>query len=55
MGVKICNLCQDNLALDLLRQKTLFGTTFEDENGESPCVECIEEGLAELSKVEENQ
>lgn len=48
MGAKICCMCRDNLALEIALQKKLFGTTYEDENGESPCLECIQESLSEV-------
>lgn len=43
MGAQICCLCQINLALEPSRQLDLFGKSFVDEEGESPCVECIQE------------
>lgn len=52
MSAKICCLCQSNMALELDRQKALFGRTFEDEDGESPCVECIQEGLSENDRAD---
>jgi len=48
MSAKICPLCQINLALEPSRQLKLFGTTYQDENGEPLCLECIEESPSEV-------
>lgn len=41
MGAKICCLCQDNLALEPTRSRILFGRSYVDSNGDSPCIDCI--------------
>lgn len=54
MGIEICCMCQDNTAMDRASQMRLFGRIFTNEDGENPCLDCIEEIEEAMGDIEES-